>query len=364
MAAQNWVPFFHSDWRSGCLVLNLEEEGLYIRSCNFTWDTGEPLPCDDRQAARLLGVQVLKYIKVMSSLIEKGKMQRSNVGVFNARVLRTVEDMKRQQDERSQRASRGHQNRKSSWETIQELTAAVMDLRRQLDEAKAVPQGVQGGYTPHHTPPLSLGVTGGATAIVPQGVTPLVDAEKAEQNQQNADALQNEPACNRSRIPDTRYQSKKEEEVKGNAPVGASPPDEPVLVDIAPTKGPGRAQALAALNAYNDLAARCALPQAAKLTPARERAIIARLREYGLDGWQQALAMIERSAFLRGRNERNWRADLDFLAQASSFSKVIDGRYGNGAHAGVPTEEQRRVEEQSRRDFELAAAVDIGGDRC
>lgn len=46
MAAQSWVQFFSSDWRSGCLVLSLEEEGLYIRSCNFTWDTGEPLPND------------------------------------------------------------------------------------------------------------------------------------------------------------------------------------------------------------------------------------------------------------------------------------------------------------------------------
>lgn len=98
-------------------------------------------------------------------------------------------------------------------------------------------------------------------------------------------------------------------------------------------KGPGAAQALEAFEAYNATALECGLPQAAKLTPDRQRKIIARLKDYGLDGWKQALANIEKSSFLTGTNDRGWRASLDFLVQPASFAKVHDGGYGNGRHA-------------------------------
>lgn len=98
-------------------------------------------------------------------------------------------------------------------------------------------------------------------------------------------------------------------------------------------KGPTPKNALAAFEAYNATALRCGLAQAAKLTPDRQRKITARLRDYGLDGWNQALANIERSSFLTGANDRGWRANLEFLLQPSSFAKVHDGGYGNGRHA-------------------------------
>lgn len=101
-----------------------------------------------------------------------------------------------------------------------------------------------------------------------------------------------------------------------------------------PLRGPTPLEALGAFEAWNATAARCGLAQAAKITPDRQRKIIARLRDYGADGWAQALANIERSSFLTGKNDRGWRADLDFLLQPASFSKVHDGTYGNGRHAG------------------------------
>jgi len=58
------------------------------------------------------------------------------------------------------------------------------------------------------------------------------------------------------------------------------------------------------------------------------------MREHGgPSAWAQALGNIDRSAFLQGGNDRGWRASLDFLLQASSFTKVVEGTYGNGAHA-------------------------------
>lgn len=99
----------------------------------------------------------------------------------------------------------------------------------------------------------------------------------------------------------------------------------------------GNLDALEAFNAWNDLAQRLGLATARSLTPQRRKSILARMREHGgIDAWRIALANIERSAFLRGTNDRGWRADLDFLLQASRFAKVVDGAYGNGAHGGGP----------------------------
>ena len=89
-----------------------------------------------------------------------------------------------------------------------------------------------------------------------------------------------------------------------------------------------------AFKAWNATAERLDLPVARTLTTARQRAIGARLREHGgADAWHKALANVEASAFLQGKGggRDGWRASLDFLVQASSFSKVIDGVYGNGA---------------------------------
>jgi hypothetical protein len=99
-----------------------------------------------------------------------------------------------------------------------------------------------------------------------------------------------------------------------------------------PPKGPTPLDALTAFNAYNETALRCGLPQAHKLTNDRQRKIIARLRDYGLDGWALALGNIEKSAFLTGGTDHCFRADLDFMCQTKSFGKLHDGGYGNGRH--------------------------------
>lgn len=125
------------------------------------------------------------------------------------------------------------------------------------------------------------------------------------------------------------------------------------------TKGPGAAEALQAFEAYNATALECGLPQAAKLTPDRQRKIIARLKDYGLDGWTQALANIEKSSFLTGTNDRGWRATLDFLVKPDSFAKVHDGGYGNGRHAAKKGE-QAKVQ-YHYPDWYLEEKASMGG---
>lgn len=83
------------------------------------------------------------------------------------------------------------------------------------------------------------------------------------------------------------------------------------------------------LNDWNELAGELGLPKAEAMSKARKAAFLARCREFpGLEPWRRAFASIRGSPFLRGQNDKGWKADIDFLLQAKSFTKLIEGSYG------------------------------------
>ena len=116
-------------------------------------------------------------------------------------------------------------------------------------------------------------------------------------------------------------------------------PEEPqrgVSKDAAPPAPSGLAKprppnpgdpARQAYDAWNALAARLDLPTARRLDDARRRAIRARLADGGLANWALALQAVERSPFLRGQTDRPFRADLDFVCQAKSWRRLLEGFY-------------------------------------
>lgn len=70
------------------------------------------------------------------------------------------------------------------------------------------------------------------------------------------------------------------------------------------------------------------LAKVLKVDGTRLKALQARLREYGLDSMLTAIETVAFSRFLRGGENdrgRTWRADFDFLVQAKSCRKVIEG---------------------------------------
>lgn len=117
----------------------------------------------------------------------------------------------------------------------------------------------------------------------------------------------------------------KEKEKKEKEPVASTdrPSTNCVAIDV--------------FNSYNDLALRIGLPIAKTLPPSRRRSIEARLREHGgYVAWQTVLLNIEKSAFLRGQNDRNWRPPgLDWFLKPANFIKVFEGVYLNGAKVHV-----------------------------
>ncbi len=66
----------------------------------------------------------------------------------------------------------------------------------------------------------------------------------------------------------------------------------------------------------------------------------------GIEGFKQALANVEKSDFLTGRDGAGFELDFDFLCQERSFARLIEGFYSrrfyrqkangqaNGFHAG------------------------------
>lgn len=109
-----------------------------------------------------------------------------------------------------------------------------------------------------------------------------------------------------------------------------------------------------AFDAYNDSATRAGWPKAQALTKTRKAALKARLKEAGgLDGWRVALGKAEASPHLCGQNDRGWTADLDFILQAKSFTKLMEGSYDRKQPAAGP-----RRNDRAQFDRSIAAVAD------
>lgn len=89
----------------------------------------------------------------------------------------------------------------------------------------------------------------------------------------------------------------------------------------------------AAVAIYNDAAARAGWSQVQRMNKARFAALKARMKEAGgLEGWRHAIERAEASDFLCGRRpgrEGPFFASFDFITQAKSFTRLMEGNYDN-----------------------------------
>ena len=94
-----------------------------------------------------------------------------------------------------------------------------------------------------------------------------------------------------------------------------------------------------AVAVYNAAAGRCGWAIVQRMSKQRFSALGARLREAGgIGGWRDAIDRAAASDFLCGRKRTRdgpFFASFDFLTQASSFAKLMEGNYDNrsGGHA-------------------------------
>lgn len=267
MTRVSHIRIYPTDWRSGCMGLSLEQEGLYIRMCMFMAETGRRVPLDDTEAARMMNVQTRNYRRVLGELLRIGKITRHDNGYGNDRLEYERAEAEKATGGKPAATSSGSADRQ-----------ADQGPERQDREATADITPIYSGYN---------------------GLITEVAAEIHQQNQCPSIEPLKEPI--NTPLP----------------PKGGSEP-KPKSDKLVATE---------AYLAFNDVALRLALPQASKLTDKRQKSITARIREFGIDGWHKALANLGKSKFLTGKTHHGFRADLDFICQPTSFAKLHDGGY-------------------------------------
>lgn len=65
----------------------------------------------------------------------------------------------------------------------------------------------------------------------------------------------------------------------------------------------------------------------------RRKAVGARWNKCkSLDVFEEVFTICEQSDFLRGENDRNWKADFDWMMKANNFAKILEHKYDNKQH--------------------------------
>ena len=103
---------------------------------------------------------------------------------------------------------------------------------------------------------------------------------------------------------------------------------------------------------YNEIC--ISFPRLTVLSDKRKQAIKVRLNTYTVEQFIEMFTKAEASAFLKGKNNRNWQANFDWLIKDSNFAKVLDGNYDNktlpNQNRTMATYDREAVERMLNRD--------------
>lgn len=70
-------------------------------------------------------------------------------------------------------------------------------------------------------------------------------------------------------------------------------------------------------------------PRVVRLSDPRKRAIRARMKAYSMEDFRKLFEAAEASSFLKGENDRGWRATFDWLMNEQNMTKVLEGAYAD-----------------------------------
>lgn len=167
---------------------------------------------------------------------------------------------------------------------------------------------------------------------------------------------------------------RKEKEIKENTPNGVSKkaadaaglqadPSNPPCPAGEETPPPGSAPPPSPRIDYiaimNDFNARFAgrLPGVSRMTDSRRAAVRARIAECGPDSVTAVFDAIAASPFLCGANDRNWRADFDWVFKPRNYVKILENNYKNLKTDG--RKEQQKFGNTRPGDFAGKGYTDI-----
>ena len=94
-----------------------------------------------------------------------------------------------------------------------------------------------------------------------------------------------------------------------------------------PTGGSGAVSPQSVIDCFHSICK--SYPKVRTLSDARRKAIQARLRTYGMEVIHEVFEKAEESDFLKGKNDKNWSADFDWIMADRNFAKILEGKYAN-----------------------------------
>jgi hypothetical protein len=116
----------------------------------------------------------------------------------------------------------------------------------------------------------------------------------------------------------------------------------------------------AVVDAWNSLGP--PFPSVRGLSEKRRRALRSRLADPDWrSSWRDALARLPTSRFLRGENDRGWRANIDWFLRPDSVTKILEGQYDDPVR-GSPT--RRTAAATYDRTLEGLEAFIARGEAC
>jgi predicted phage replisome organizer len=85
-------------------------------------------------------------------------------------------------------------------------------------------------------------------------------------------------------------------------------------------------------NLYNEICTN--LPHVKMLSEKRKKAIRGFLKQLKVDDFKAVCKKANESDFLTGKNDREWKADFDFLVRVDKAISILEGKYSNNKESG------------------------------
>lgn len=80
------------------------------------------------------------------------------------------------------------------------------------------------------------------------------------------------------------------------------------------------------------------LPKIQKITKNREKLINEFLKGFSLEEFKSICEIANNNSFLTGENDRNWKADFDFLINPNKATNILEGKYSNNTKSDYKIE--------------------------
>lgn len=112
-----------------------------------------------------------------------------------------------------------------------------------------------------------------------------------------------------------------------------------------------------ALEDFRAAAKKFNLPNIRDFGPDRRKKLTILLQDIGgLSVWREGLEMIADAPFLRGQNDRKWRARFDWIAKKENFIKILEGECANWGKAPEKQPERQKNDSTGKTEFEQMQA--------